>query len=64
MFQRDRKGVSDTAMENKIEPGLEGEGDRGREGPGPLDSDNGSECGRKAGLSDDREETVSRGELM
>ena len=64
MFQRDRKGVSDTAMENKIEPGLEGEGDRGTVGPGPLDSDNGSECGRKAGLGNDREETVSRGELM
>ena len=62
--------MSDTAMENKIEPGLEGvplcmlQGDRRREGPGPLDSDNGSECGRKAGLGNDREETVSRGELM
>lgn len=60
--------MSDTVMENKIETGFGGvalcmlQGNQGGERPDShLDSDNGSECGRKAGMSDTSEETVSRG---
>lgn len=63
--------MSDTVMENKIETGFGGvalcmlQGNQGGERPdSPLDSDNGSECGRKAGMSDNSEETVSHGVLM
>lgn len=56
--------MSDTVMENEIETGFGGvalcmlQGNQGGESPdSPLDSDNGSECGRKAGMSDKSEET-------